>query len=389
METSMSKPIMNDEVYDISWPQPTNVEIHVAPTSISEIEKSFVLDTLESNWIGPGGAYNNLVENFLSETLRQDTILVTNGTIAIVLALQALGVGPGDEVIVPDLTYAATASAVVMVGATPIFADVNLDSWCIEVENIEKLITNKTKAVIVVHLYGNMGEVKSLSAFCKMKSLYLIEDCAEAFLAKDPEGKIAGTYGDVATFSFFANKLITSGEGGAVTTPNKTLLKRMQLLRGQGMDPVKRYFFVSPGSNYRMTNVQAAILWGQLQRLGEIFSTRKAQEVLYKDSLGSIAVSSIETPKSIRAPWLYTCRLLGVSLSKKVGLAKNLAEQGIETRPVFYPLTAMPAFKKFKGLENLNTRVIAEEGITLPTGSHVDDVTIKRISSLVLDFIKE
>ena len=385
----MSKPKMDDEFWDISWPQPTNVEIHVASTSISEIEKSFVLDTLESNWIGPGGSYNKLVENFLSETLRQDTILVSNGTIAIVLALQALGIGPGDEVIVPDLTYAATVSAVVMVGANPIFADVNLDSWCIEVENIEKLITNKTKAVIVVHLYGNMGEVKSLSAFCKMKSLYLIEDCAEAFLAKDPEGKIAGTYGDVATFSFFANKLITSGEGGAVTTPNRILLKRMQLLRGQGMDPVKRYFFISPGSNYRMTNVQAAILWGQLQRLEEIFSTRKAQEVLYKESLSGIALTSIELPKSIRAPWLYTCRLLGVSLSKKVGLAKNLAEQGIETRPVFYPLTAMPAFRKFKGLENPNTRVIAEEGITLPTGSHVDDVTIKRISSLVLEFIKE
>jgi perosamine synthetase len=226
MDLSMSKPITDDEVWDFSWPQPTNVEIHVASTSISEIEKSFVLDTLESNWIGPGGSYNKLVENFLSETLRQDTILVSNGTIAIVLALQALGVGPGDEVIVPDLTYAATASAVVMVGAIPIFADVNLNSWCIEVENIEKLITKKTKAVIVVHLYGNMGEVKSLSTFCKMKSLYLIEDCAEAFLAKDPEGKIAGTYGDVATFSFFANKLITSGEGGAVTTPNKTLLKK-------------------------------------------------------------------------------------------------------------------------------------------------------------------
>ena len=385
----MSKPKMDDGAWDISWPQPTNVEIHVASTSISEIEKSFVLDTLESNWIGPGGSYNNLVENFLSETLRQDTILVANGTIAIVLALQALGVGPGDEVIVPDLTYAATASAVVMVGATPIFADVNLDSWCIEVENIEKLITNKTKAVIVVHLYGNMGEVKSLSAFCKMKSLYLIEDCAEAFLAKDPEGKIAGTYGDVATFSFFANKLITSGEGGAVTTPNKILLKRMQLLRGQGMDPDKRYFFVSPGSNYRMTNVQAAILWGQIQRLEEIFSTRKAQEVLYKDSLGSIAVTSIEIHRSLRAPWLYTCRLLGVSLSNKVGIAKKLAQQGIETRPVFYPLTAMPAFNKFKGLENPNTRVIAEEGITLPTGSHVDDATIKRISTLVVKFLKE
>lgn len=385
----MAKSIMDDGAWDISWPQPANVEVHVASTSISEIEKSFVLDTLESNWIGPGGSYNNLVENFLSETLGQDAILVANGTIAIVLALQALGVGPGDEVIVPDLTYAATASAVVMVGATPIFADVNLDSWCIEVNDIEKLISTKTKAVIVVHLYGNMGEVKLLSAFCKIRSLYLIEDCAESFLAKDSDGKIAGTYGDVATFSFFANKLITSGEGGAVTTRNKTLSKRMQLLRGQGMDPTKRYFFISPGSNYRMTNVQAAILWGQIQRLEEIFSTRKAQEALYKDSLGCIAVTSIETPRSIRAPWLYTCRLLGVSLSNKVGIAKKLAQQGIETRPVFYPLTAMPAFNKFKGLENPNTRVIAEEGITLPTGTHVDDATIKRISTLIVKFLKE
>ena len=385
----MSEQFTNDAAWDISWPQPVNVDVHVASTSITEIEKSFVLDTLESNWIGPGGSYNKLVENFLSETMGQDTILVSNGTIAIVLALQALGVGPGDEVIVPDLTYAATASAVVMVGATPVFADVNLNSWCIEVSNIEKLITNKTKAVIVVHLYGNMGGVKLLSAFCKLKSLYLIEDCAESLFARDPGGELAGTYGDVATFSFFANKLVTSGEGGAVTTPDQTLSQKMQLLRGQGMDPIKRYFFVSPGCNYRMTNLQAAILWGQIQRLDEIFSTRTAQEALYKTSLGDVAITSKESPKSIRAPWLYTCRLLGVNLAAKVGIAKKLAELGIETRPVFYPLTAMPAFNKFKGMENPNTRLIAEEGITLPTGSHVDDTVIQRISSLILDFIEE
>lgn len=385
----MSKQFTNDSAWNISWPQPVNVDVHVASTSITEIEKSFVLNALESNWIGPGGVYNNFVENFLSETLGQETILVSNGTIAIVLALQALGVGPGDEVIVPDLTYAATASAVVMVGATPIFADVNLSSWCIEVSNVEKLITNQTKAVIVVHLYGNMGEAKLLSEFCKLKSLYLIEDCAESLFAKDPGGQLAGTFGDVATFSFFANKLITSGEGGAVTTPNKTLLNRMQLLRGQGMDPMRRYFFVSPGSNYRMTNVQAAILWGQIQRLDEIVSSRTAQEALYQSSLGGIAITSKESPKSTRAPWLYTCRLLGVSLVTKVGIAKKLSELGIETRPVFYPLTAMPAFSEFKRIENPNTRVIAEEGITLPTGSHVDDTTIKRISSLILEFVKE
>ena len=385
----MSKPITDEDIWNISWPLPTNVEVHVASTSISEIEKSFVLDTLESNWIGPGGLYNNLVENFFSETLGQDTILVSNGTIAIVLALQALGVGPGDEVIVPDLTYAATASAVVLVGATPIFADVDLDSWCIEVDNIEKLVTNKTKAVIVVHLYGNMGGVKLLSTFCKLKSLYLIEDCAESLFAKDPEGKLAGTYGDVATFSFFANKLITSGEGGAVSSPNKDIISKMKLLRGQGMDPLKRYFFLLPGSNYRMTNVQAAILWGQIQRLDEIRTTRTAQENLYEKSLNAIAMSSLAAPKSLRAPWLYTCRIRGVNLDTKMGIANKLAEQGIETRPVFDPLTAMPAFNKFKRAENRNTRVIATEGITLPTGSHVDDSAIKRISNLVIQFIEE
>lgn len=380
----MSKITNKDSTWDIAWPQPEEIKIHVASTSISKLEKKYVDQAIESNWIGPGGKFNSWCEKFLTDKLNQDTILVSNGTIALVLALQGLGVGPGDEVIVPDLTYAATASAVMMVGATPVFSDVNLESWCMETNNIENLVTAQTKAIIAVHLYGNASGIKDLSIFCKKKNLYLIEDCAEALLAKDVNGGTVGTFGDVATYSFFANKLITSGEGGAVSTKNDSLMSRMKLLRGQGMDPAKRYYFLIPGSNYRLTNLQAAILWGQFERLNEIYQLRASQEERYRNNLGEkISVSSVLNWPN-RAPWLFTCRLLGVGLNQKLELAVHLAALGIETRPVFYPLTYMPAFQEFQQGINPNTWLISSEGITLPTGSHVDNNTIDLISNLIL-----
>ena len=385
----MSNNEIDIDTWNISWPQPENVKTQVASTSISMLEKKYVNDALESNWIGPGGRFNLLCENFISEKLDQETILVSNGTIALVLALQGLGVGPGDEVIVPDLTYAATASAVIMVGARPVFSDVELSSWCMEKHNVEKLVSKKTKAIIAVHLYGNVGGIQELSQFCKERSIFLIEDCAEAFLAKEINGGIAGTFGDVATFSFFANKLITSGEGGAVSSKSKLLMDRMRLLRGQGMDPDKRYFFVIPGSNYRITNIQAAILWGQLERLSEIYQSRMSQETRYRMNLGEkIEISSVSNSAN-RAPWLFTCRLLGIDLNRKLKLANSLAEQGIETRPVFYPLTCMPAFHKYSDAVQANTWLISSEGITLPTGSHVNDETVDLISNLIIEEIKE
>lgn len=385
----MSNNEIKINTWDISWPQPEKVKTHVASTSISMLEKKYVNDAIESNWIGPGGRFNFLCENFLSEKLNQETILVSNGTIALVLALQGLGIGPGDEVIVPNLTFAATASAVIMVGARPVFSDVDLSSWCMEKHNVEKLVSKKTKAIIAVHLYGNVGGIQDLSAFCKERSIFLIEDCAEAFLAKETNGGIAGTFGDVATFSFFANKLITSGEGGAVSSKNKLLMDRMRLLRGQGMDPEKRYFFVIPGSNYRITNIQAAILWGQLERLTEIYQSRMNQETRYRKNLGEkIAISSVANSAN-RAPWLFTCRLIGIDLIKKLKLANILAEHGIETRPVFYPLTCMPAFHKYSDGVQANTWLISSEGITLPTGSHVNNETVDLISNLIIKEIKE
>lgn len=381
----MSESPIDLDSWSITWPQPETIHTHVASTSISELEKRYVNSVLESNWIGPGGQFNVLCENFLSEKLDQEVMLVSNGTIALVLALQGLDIGPGDEVIVPDLTYAATASAVRMVGATPVFADVNLDSWCMERDNIENLVTRKTKAVIAVHLYGNVSGIRELSQFCQSHSIFLIEDCAEAFMARDSNGGIAGTFGDVATFSFFANKLITSGEGGAVTSKNTELTSRMKLLRGQGMDPAKRYFFIIPGSNYRMTNLQAAILWGQLERLDEIYSSRIAQEGRYRQNLGERIRISSELNFTNRAPWLFTCRLLSVSLAKKVELATKLAKDGIETRPVFYPLTQMPAFSRYHTEINPNSWLISTEGITLPTGPHINHETIDRITRLLIE----
>jgi perosamine synthetase len=155
------------------------------------------------------------------------------------------------------------------------------------------------------------------------------------------------------------------------------------------MDPDKRYFFVIPGSNYRITNIQAAILWGQLERLTEIYESRMNQETRYRMNLGGKILISSNSSSANRAPWLFTCRLPGMDLNRKLKLAHSLAERGIETRPVFYPLTCMPAFKKYSDGVNANTWLISSEGITLPTGSHVNDDTVDLISNLIIKETKD
>jgi perosamine synthetase len=342
---------------------------------------------LEKNWIGSNGPFNLRAETLLSEFFDQECLTVANGSVAIILALRALGIGPGDEVLVPDLTYAATASSVINVGAKPVLCDVNLDDWAISIGSMTAAITPKTKAVIVVHLYGQPADMRAQKEFCQQNNLYLIEDCAETF-GGIYDGSKVGTFGDISTFSFFANKLITSGEGGAVTSANPVLISKMHLLRGQGMDPERRYYFLEAGYNFRMTNLQAAILSGQIERFTEIHQQRTHVENLYNELLAENSTRIINFPNRTSAPWLYTTTLKNISEPMRYQIAQQLALKGIETRPIFWPLSLMPAFSKYKQRhENTTALSISQSGITLPTGVQVDDEDIRLISRTINDYM--
>lgn len=370
----------------VVWPQPEHLTCSVAETWLSDRESEYVNNALQSNWIGPGGVYNRSCEEKLSLLLGQNTLLVSNGSVAIILALKALGIGFEDEVLVPNLTYSATASSVVHVGAVPVFCDVEMDTWGISVDSMERMISSKTKAIIVVHLYGVPAKMSAVVEFARKHGLFVIEDCAESFLAES-ESKIVGTFGDISTYSFFANKLITSGEGGAVSTKNDALLEKMFLLRGQGMDPAHRYFFLTPGFNFRMTNLQAAVLLGQLDRLEDIKNSRSNVEKLYRKKLENYIEDQIVQDRDTRAPWLFTTRLKVLNLEQKLNAAQKLADLGIETRPVFYPLSSMPAFSAFKTDDYSCSTIISREGITLPTGHHLSHDKIDQICKILIDSI--
>ena len=209
---------------------------------------------------------------------------VSNGTVALHLALVALGIGEGDEVIVPDLTYAATINTVLHANATPVIVDVEESSWCIDPIQIEKAITRRTKAIIPVHLYGQACDMEAIMKIAKKYKLRVIEDCAEAHGAMFNEKKV-GSFGDVGCFSFFGNKVITTGEGGMCVTNDTNLNERMRILRDHGMSKTKRYWHEVIGYNYRMTNLQAAIGLAQLERIEKIHNNRREYENNYKDSL--------------------------------------------------------------------------------------------------------
>jgi len=369
------------------WPQPQYLRLPVAQPWLSETERAYCNSALEKNWIGSNGPFNLRAETLLSEFFDQECLTVANGSVAIILALRALGIGPGDEVLVPDLTYAATASSVINVGAKPVLCDVNLDDWAISIGSMTAAITPKTKAVIVVHLYGQPADMRAQKEFCQQNNLYLIEDCAETF-GGIYDGSKVGTFGDISTFSFFANKLITSGEGGAVTSANPVLISKMHLLRGQGMDPERRYYFLEAGYNFRMTNLQAAILSGQIERFTEIHQQRTHVENLYNELLAENSTRIINFPNRTSAPWLYTTTLKNISEPMRYQIAQQLALKGIETRPIFWPLSLMPAFSKYKQRhENTTALSISQSGITLPTGVQVDDEDIRLISRTINDYM--
>ncbi|MEU5960662.1 DegT/DnrJ/EryC1/StrS family aminotransferase [Micromonospora parva] len=353
----------------------------VAKPCLSDLEERYLVDAYRSGWISSQGPYlQKLEELFAARCGAAAAVTTGNGTVALHLVLAAAGIGPGDEVIVPALTYVATANAVTYCGARPVFVDVSPQSWCIDVDQVAASIGPRTRAVIAVDLYGHPADYPALRALCERHGLLLVADAAESFGAH-LNGRPTGDLADATTFSFFGNKVITSGEGGCVTTSDMALAERMRLLRNQGMDPHRRYFFPVVGYNYRLTNLAAALLCAQLERADEIISRRDAVVATYEREL---AGQPLLDPQPIvagvrRAPWMASF-LVGTreTAGQRDELARALDMLGVETRPFFVPIPELPPYA-YAADDHPVTADLSRRGINLPTYAELTDVDLKVI----------
>lgn len=341
-------------------------KIPVYQPSLNGNEKKYVNECLDSTWISSKGKFVNEFENAFAKYVGvKHAASVSNGTVAIHLALLALGIGEGDEVIVPTLTYIASVNSIVYTGATPVFVDSVKDSWQIDPADVAKKITPKTKAIIAVHLYGHPCDMDALVDICKKRDLFLIEDCAEA-IGTLYKGKHVGTFGDISTFSFFGNKTITTGEGGMVVTNDETLHDRSLHFKGQGLAKHRQYWHDVIGYNYRMTNICAAIGLAQLEQIEQVLLEKKRVADTYRKCLEN-------TPFVFHNPvdqdvyhsyWM--CSILTDNAKQRDVLREHLDKEGIETRPLFYPVHTMPMYSA-----QYQRHPIAEElgwrGLNLPS----------------------
>lgn len=359
-------------------------KIPIYAPNLTGNEKKYVLDCLESTWISSKGPYIQKFESAFAQYINSKyAASVSNGTVAIHLALVALGIGPDDEVIVPTLTYIASVNSITYTGAKPVFVDSLSSSWQIDPEDVRQKITKKTKAILCVHLYGLPCEMEALRRIADEYNLYLIEDCAEAIGSKY-QNKHVGTFGDVSTFSFFGNKTITTGEGGMVVTNDETIYDRLVHYKGQGLALHREYWHDVIGYNYRMTNVCAAIGLAQLERIDSVLKRKYEIAMLYKNALKALPLTfHEEQPGSYHSYWMVS--ILVNDIKKREPLREFLAKKGIETRPLFYPAHTMPMyaqkFQKFPVAENLGWR-----GINLPSFPDLTNNEVAYITSSIAEF---
>jgi perosamine synthetase len=293
----------------------------------------------------------------------------------------ALGIGPGDEVIVPDLTYIASANAVTYCGARPVFADVDPATWTLNPLDVSRKLSPRTRAIMPVHLYGHPVDMDPILELAKAHNLYVVEDAAEAHGA-EYKGRRAGSLADVGVFSFYGNKIITTGEGGMLVTNDSGIASKARLLKGQGMDPQHRYWFPIIGYNYRMTNMQAAIGLAQLERIEWFIERRREVARWYDAALGALPVlKPIEEPWAKNSYWLYS-----ICVNEEIDrdlLMDHLLERGVETRPFFYPMHEMPPYRDaLHGALPISSR-LAAQGLSLPSSANLTQEDVAYIARVL------
>jgi perosamine synthetase len=371
-----------------------SAEIPLARPDLNGNEAKYALDAIQSGWIGTGPFIKQFEQEFARLSGVRAAIACANGTVALHLALLAMGLQPGDEVIVPSFTYVATANAVRFCGAEPVFVDIDPDTWCIDSACAEKAITPRTKGIIPVDLYGHPADLDAVNRLAAAHGLWVVEDAAEAALAKY-KGRPVGGLANVTTFSFHITKVFTSGEGGAVTMDDATVEAFIRMIYSHGMDPKRRFFFPVSGYNYRLTNIAAGLLCAQIERHQHFLRRRHEIFCRYHDLLQGVPGIGFrpEAPWATLSPWLFSITVDPVEFgATREMLMTKLASEMIESRPFFIPVHSLPPFSD--GTRKRNTRCpitdrLCSMGVNLPTFTTMTDGEIERVAEVVRGMAKQ
>jgi perosamine synthetase len=336
---------------------------------LSDNVRRYVLDCVDSGWISSLGEYVGRFEReFARFCEAEHGIATSNGTTALHLALATLGIGPGDEVLVPDLTFIATANVVRYAGATPVLVDAERSSWALDPADARRKVTPRTRAIIPVHVYGHPADLDPILALAREHGFAVVEDAAEAHGARY-RGRRVGALGDLGAFSFYGNKIITTGEGGMVVTNDPALARRAAFLRDHAMDPVRRYYHPEIGFNYRMTNVQAAIGCAQMEQVDAILDRRKTLAAAYEAGLAGVPglTRPPVAPWAENVYWMYSVLVEPAFGRDRDAVREGLRARGVDSRPFFVPLHEQPPYRTdapFPAATDLSRR-----GINLPSGN--------------------
>ena len=359
--------------------------IPIAEPSFEGNELEYVTECIRSGWVSSLGEYvKRFEQGFAAYCGVRHGVATHNGTVALHLALAALGIGPGDEVILPTLTFVATANAVTYTGARPVFADSEPHTWNIAPEAAAQAFSPRTRAIIAVHLYGHPADMEPLRALAEQHGLTLIEDAAEAHGARY-KGQRVGSLSDVAVFSFFGNKIITTGEGGMVLTDDSTLAERCFFLENQARHKENPYWHPEIGYNYRMTNVQAALGVAQLERIEELVAIRIRNAAHYESRLSEVPGLSLP-PNAEWAEnvyWMYSVVIEDAFGLDRDTLRNRLRQRGIDARPAFYPIHTLPMYdqsERFPVAEELGRK-----GLNLPSGATLTPEQVDLVCDAVME----
>ena len=367
------------------------IQKRLTPIPISNLiftgnEESYVLDAVCSTWVSSIGKYIDQFERSFAQFVgTSHAVSVNNGTCALLLALKALDIGPGDEVIAPSFTFAATVNAILHAGAEPVLVDSLPDHWNLDPAEVEKAVSPATKAIIPVHLYGHPCDMSAILEIAEKRRLFVIEDAAEAHNAKCMEKK-AGSLGTIGCFSFYGNKVMTSGEGGMCVTHDPLLDERLRKLRDHGMSKNRRYWHDEIGYNFRMTNLNAAVGLAQLEQIEQFLDRRAYLAGIYDCRFKNLTgvKPPLQSPFGKKINWMYCLFLDELSSISRDELLAGLKEYNIDARPTFYPLHLMPPYVNLKRTSSLkNAELFGKSGINLPLYPSLKEGDIIYIADVV------
>lgn len=375
----------------------TTSRIPVAGPWVTEREIRYVTEAAASDWYGGAGqALRKFEQAFASSVGLRHALGVPHCTAALHLALLAFGVGPGDEVVVPDVTWVATAAPIYYVGATPVFADIDPVSWCVTAASIERCLTPRTKAIIVVDLYGAMPDLVAIRALAAARGIPVLEDAAQA-IGAELDGKRAGSFGDMATFSFHGSKTLTTGEGGMLVTDRQDFQDRCVFLRDHGRPPGSHRLFITTevGYKYKLSGLQSAFGLAQLERLDELIARKRQIFSWYEERLRDVTGLALnyQAPGTTNTYWMVTMVADAAYGLTHTSMMDHFDQRGIETRPFFHPLSSLPAFASAPDAaaakaRNTHAYDISPRALNLPSALLLEESQVDRVCGAVRELLQ-